>query len=317
MKKRGPFDLSVRPWGLLAAAGYAACAATAIGFLGRFWWFADLFSHFRIQYLGALAVAGLLMSLAKRAVAAVTFSVFAAVNLACIAAAYWAPNVAGPASPSLRVMLANVNSELGDPERVLAAVADIDPDVVALEETDARWMDALSPLRKKYPHVLSAPREDNFGIALFSKRPLESARVAEIGAAGVPTLFASVPLGDSRIELVATHPLPPFGASYSALRNDQLEQLARAIDASKPTVLVGDLNTTPWNHYLRRFLERSGLRDTARFPQVTWPTFFAPLRIPLDHVLASPQVAVTRRTFGPNVGSDHFPVVADVVLRER
>ena len=43
--------LSVRPWGLLTVAGVVASLATVIGFIGRFYWFFDLFSHFRIHYL--------------------------------------------------------------------------------------------------------------------------------------------------------------------------------------------------------------------------------------------------------------------------
>ena len=45
------FQLELRPWGLLTSAGFVASAATIFGFLGRFSWFLDLFSHFRVQYM--------------------------------------------------------------------------------------------------------------------------------------------------------------------------------------------------------------------------------------------------------------------------
>ncbi len=308
----------MRPLGLLAAAGYIACATTALGFLGRFWWFADLFSNFRIQYLVGLAVAGTLMLLARQRKAAAVFFAFAAANFACVAPLYFGGDAATAASPALRLMLLNVNSGSGDPARVREAIAALGPDVVALEEVNGRWMDALEPLLEKYPHVLAEPREDNFGIALFSKLPLERPRVAEIGAAGVPTLIASVRVGNAPLDIVATHPLPPYGADYSALRNEQLERLGEAVDPSLPVVPIGDLNTTPWNYHFRRLLERSGLRDSTRGhgPLLTWPSFFLPMRIPIDHILHSPSVAVLRRGIGPGVGSDHLPVVADVALRE-
>ncbi len=318
MRKRGLLDLNVRPGGLLAAAGYAACAATALGFLGRFWWFADLFSHFRVQYLVGLVVAGALMLLGRQLKTATVFFAFAAANLVCVAPLFFGGEQPVAATPALRLMLANVNSNTGDPSRVLAAIAAIDPDVVALEEITPRWMEALAPLRKNYPHVLAEPREDNFGIVLFSKLPLERPRVAEIGGAGVPTLIASVAAGGAPLDIVATHPLPPYGREYSEMRNEQLERLAEAVDASRPVVLLGDLNTTPWNHYFRRFVERSGLRNGARGHglQFTWPSFFLPARIPIDHVLCSPSVTVLRLAIGPDVGSDHLPVVAEVALRE-
>ncbi len=317
-RERGPLEPSVRPLGLLAAAGYTACAATALGFLGRFWWFADLFSHFRIQYLACLAVAGAIMLFGRQLKTAAVFFAFAAANLACIAPLYFGGGADAATSPALRLMLHNVNSDSCDPARVREAIATLNPDVVALEEVNGRWMEALEPLLEKYPHVLAEPREDNFGIALFSKLPLERPRVAEIGVAGVPTLIASVRVGGAPLDIVATHPLPPYGAEYSALRNEQLERLAEAVDSSRPVVLIGDLNTTPWNHHFRRLLERSGLRDSARGqgPQLTWPSFFLPMRIPIDHILHSPSVTVLRRRIGPDVGSDHLPVVADVALRE-
>ena len=317
-RERVPFDLSVRPLGLLAAAGYTACAATALGFLGRFWWFADLFSHFRIQYLAGLAVAGALMLFAWHLKTAAMFFAFAAANFVCVAPLYFGGEADAAASPALRLMLINVNTDSGDPARVREAIAAVNPDVVALEEVNGRWMEDLAPLRKKYPHVLAEPREDNFGIALFSKLPLEHPRVAEIGTAGVPTLIASVRAGNAPLAIVATHPLPPYGPEYSALRDEQLERLAEAVDASRPVVLLGDLNTTPWNYHFRGLLERSGLRDSARGhgPQLTWPSFFLPMRIPIDHVLHSPSVTVLRRSIGPGVGSDHLPVVADVAPHE-
>ena len=316
-RKRAPFELSVTPLGLLAAAGYTACAATALGFLGRFWWFADLFSHFRIQYLIGLAVAGAVMLFGRQLKTATGFFAFAAANLACVAPLYFGADANGAASPALRLVLLNVNSDSGDPARVREAIAALDPDVVALKEVNGRWMDALEPLLEEYPHVLAEPREDNFGIALFSKLPLVRPRVAEIGAAGVPSLIASVPAGSVLLDIVATHPLPPYGAEYSALRDEQLARLAEAVDPSRPVVLLGDLNTTPWNYHFRRLLERSGLRDSARGrgPLLTWPSFCLPLRVPINHILHSPSVTVLRRSIGPDVGSDHFPVMVDVSLR--
>ena len=58
--------LRVQPWGLLMVAGVIACIATVFGFLGRFSWFLDLFSHFRVQYLLGLGVIGLIFLAARR-----------------------------------------------------------------------------------------------------------------------------------------------------------------------------------------------------------------------------------------------------------
>jgi endonuclease/exonuclease/phosphatase family metal-dependent hydrolase len=37
-------------------------------------------------------------------------------------------------------------------------------------------------------------------------------------------------------------------------------------------------------------------------------------RIPIDHVVVSPEVRVTDRRVGPDVGSDHLPVEATLAI---
>jgi len=37
-------------------------------------------------------------------------------------------------------------------------------------------------------------------------------------------------------------------------------------------------------------------------------------RVAIDHCLVSPEIAIRDRHIGPDVGSDHFPVVLDFAL---
>ena len=48
--------------------------------------------------------------------------------------------------------------------------------------------------------------------------------------------------------------------------------------------------------------------------QPSWNARSLFLRIPIDHIFAPPTATVVRRTIGPNVGSDHFPVEAELIL---
>ena len=83
-----------------------------------------------------------------------------------------------------------------------------------------------------------------------------------------------------------------------------------------PTMLMGDLNTTPWAPTFRDFLDSSGMRDSrGGFGlQVTWPTYLPPLLIPIDHALVSPDISVRHFEVGPSVGSDHYPLLLDFTL---
>lgn len=306
--------LSIHPWGLLSAAGSLVCAATVLGFFGRFSWILDLLSHFRVQYLLGLGGLGLVFLVFRHRRPAAVFLGFAALNLCPILPLYVREK--GPAVPAghtLRAMLLNVNTERGDPERVREVIQAVDPDVVVLEEISSRWVRNLEWLAKTHPHSSTQPREDNFGIGLFSRFPLVQADTVYIGDAGVPSIIARIETGEGPLVVIATHPLPPGGAEYSRWRNEQLEKLPEHIPASVPVLLLGDLNVTPWNHQFRRLLKRSGLKDSAqgRGVQPTWPSDIPLLLIPIDHCLHSPDIFVSGRKTGPDVGSDHYPVIVD------
>ena len=46
----------------------------------------------------------------------------------------------------------------------------------------------------------------------------------------------------------------------------------------------------------------------------SWPAEYCPLGITIDHCLVSPDIEVKQRLVGPDVGSDHLPVIVDLLL---
>ena len=317
-KRPSFFRLSLPSWGLLTAAGVVACSATVFGFLGRFSWFLDLFSHFRVQYLVGLSLLGLVLLLARRRKTAAVFIAFACINLGVVLPLYFGGQPAQLAGTrSLRALLLNVNTRLGDPERVKHVIQEVDPDIVVLEEISFQWVQDLRWLKESHPHSHLQPREDNFGIGLFSKFPLEGSEVVYIGDVEVPSIVATLDTGRGTLGVIATHPLPPGSAANARGRNDQLDKLPDYVQSSAPALLLGDLNVTPWNYHFKRLLKRSGLRDSSRGRgiQPTWPNFSPLLWIPIDHCLHSSDILVTKKEIGPDVGSDHYPVIVDFIIR--
>ena len=198
-----------------------------------------------------------------------------------------------------------------------SVIRQLNPDLMALEEVNERWLSALSVALQAYPHSKAMAREDNFGIALYSKYPLVNSEIRQVGAADIPTIIADVALPDGRITIIATYPLPPGGPESSRLRNDQLAKLPQLItNASLPVLLLGDLNVTPWCVHFKRLLDRTSLLDSSQGRGVlgTWPTFLPILLIPIDHCLHTTGVNLTKKATGPNVGSDHYPLVVDFVM---
>ncbi len=305
--------------GLLTAAGAVACASTVAGFFGAFFWLADLFAHFRVQYLLGLTVLGLLLLPAGRRKIASIFLFFAAVNLALLLPLYFSGQSPPPAQDgsSFRVMLLNVNRTDGDPQRVNKVVRETAPDILVLEEISRQWRSDLAELFRSYPYTLVRPRADNFGIALFSTFPLIKQNIISPGNTALPSILAVVRIQERDVQLIATHPMPPIGPELSRLRNDQLDQLPQYVDSSLPVILLGDLNISPWSPHFSRLLQRTRLRNSMLGfgVQATWPSANPLLRIPLDHVLHSNHIVILNRTVGPNAGSDHLPVIVDCAFR--
>lgn len=310
-------SLSLHLRGLLTAAGFVVCLATLFGFLGRFSWFLDLFSHFRVQYLLGLSIIGTLLLLARSFKWAAVFFVFASINFGFVLPMYLDGHVAESEKDStVRAILINVNTRLGDVECVKQTIQEFDPDIIVLEEINTRWVLDLQWLNDSHPHCCVKPREDNFGIGLFSKHPIAKGEIVYIGDALVPSIVATIFIGVDKLGVIATHPLPPLGAAYSRWRNEQLEKLPDYISSSLPMILLGDLNVTPWNYYFRKLLKRTELIDSSAGLgiQPTWPNYNPLLWIPIDQCLHSRDIIILNKRIGADVGSDHYPVIIDFAI---
>ena len=305
-------------WRLVVVAGLVPGTAGLLGLFSSFHWVADLLSHFRVQYFLCLAGVALLLLVPGRWKTSALFGALAAINLWMIVPLYLG-KTEQPLSSSapIRIVFANVNTRWGDPERVAEVVGRFRPDVLVLEEVSEAWLAELAPVLSEYPSAVSRPREDNFGILLCSRFPFMQSRILSIGEAGVPSAMAEIETPSGRCTVLATHLCPPTGDRYYRWRNSQLAGLPSFVrQASSPVLLLGDLNVTPWSPFFRRLLRETGLKDSSRGrgPQATWPAFFPLLGIPIDQCLHSPSIAILRREVGSPIGSDHFPVILDVVL---
>jgi endonuclease/exonuclease/phosphatase (EEP) superfamily protein YafD len=69
----------------------------------------------------------------------------------------------------LSLLVANVLIENKDSAPLLALVDGVRPDLVLLVETDSWWDRQLEPLKHAFPHVMSHPLENAYGIHLFSR----------------------------------------------------------------------------------------------------------------------------------------------------
>jgi endonuclease/exonuclease/phosphatase (EEP) superfamily protein YafD len=312
------FSFKVRFWGLFHAAGFLAVLGTIAGFLGPLAWWLDLGAHFRVQYVLMFAALMVFYGVARKWKWVGGSAVFFLINLIPVLLLLWPRAEPIPVKgPSYRALLINVNTQAGDPLAVIRTIQDSSPDFMVLEEINDDWMRKLEPALTNYPYRVVEPREDNFGIALLSRRPWEGAQVIYVGDAGVPSVAARVLLEQSPILLLGTHALPPGSAEYSAYRNNQLERLADFVRKIHiPVLLIGDLNVSPWSVHFRKLLKDSGLQNSSqgRGLYASWPTFAWPFLIPIDQGLHSMEIRIVNKQVGPNVGSDHYPIIIDFCM---
>jgi endonuclease/exonuclease/phosphatase (EEP) superfamily protein YafD len=297
-------------------------AGSLAGWAGSWHWLLDLTTHFRWYWL-VLSLGGLIACLRWRRPTAVACLALAAVANTRDLLPYWLPKTAPTSAMVDRedrrvfVISMNVHRVNDDATAAVAYLRDRQPDVVAVLEVDADWATALDGLADLFPHRVIRPRIDNFGIALLSRWPLDDVEIVAFSETGFPSILATVrrPAGDFRI--IATHPYPPFNARCTDQLVTHLDGVASAAAASSlPCLVAGDFNAAPWSRPYRRLVARSGLVDSAlgRGVQATWHAHLPAPRIPIDHVLVPPEATVLRREVGPDIGSDHFPVEAEIVL---
>jgi endonuclease/exonuclease/phosphatase (EEP) superfamily protein YafD len=127
--------------------------------------------------------------------------------------------------------------------------------------------------------------------------------------------------GGGAVDVLGVHLTRPD--SRSAARR-QLAQIAALSEVLAPSVLVaGDFNATPWSG-LRAIDEVMPARRRTR-TMFTWPTparAFTRLRLrapaalaPIDHIYASDDWQVVEVRRGPDIGSDHYPIIATLALQ--
>ena len=215
---------------------------------------------------------------------------------------------------------ANLNLATTDftPLRQWLASADA-PDVVFLQEFTERAQRALdddATLAARYPHRLAVPQPDPFGLAILSSHPLADAQVLQPGTdLDTLRLRATLLWNGQPVHLSALHPMPPISSAFAQARDKALQDEARHLaHAGGLGVMAGDLNTTPWARGLWD-AEQAQMRGAGP-AMPTWPNAWGWLSIlPLDHVLASPGWQLVEAHTGPDLGSDHRPMVVRLVAQ--
>lgn len=296
---------------------------TAMALLGGLHWALDLASPFALP-IGAAAAAGALSALPLRRFRTAALGLFAVgYSLAAVVPVLTAPTEPSGAAGGrrdLRIVHLNVQMDSGAHDAVGSYLASSDADVIALLEVDDGWVRALEPRLAAWPHRHLEPSGDFFGIALYSRFPIRGVSVRTASPGRLPVLTATVIPDDvPPIPFVLLHVYPPMGEAWIEA-NGAVLALASSLDEARDerAVVCGDFNGTPWSRSVLDFLDRTGLRPaTVGHGWLgTWPAWVpgAVLRLPIDHCLVGRSVASREARVGPDLGSDHLPLLVTLGL---
>ncbi|WP_035602234.1 endonuclease/exonuclease/phosphatase family protein [Haloferula sp. BvORR071] len=308
--------LMPKPKPFIARLAVIAGILPIVGWLGGSYWLLDLFNHFQWQYAGALAIAVICLGCWKAWRLALLTALFLAVPLVRLAEPSL-PSLHKPAiGASLRFASFNV---LTANERYADAVSwirETDPDVIFLPEVDEVWAEHLKPLLASHPHAVEHIVEGNFGFACYSKLPILKQEIIPCGEMELPLLKLRLQGPQGEFTFFGAHPVPPATEFWANERDAFLLIIAEQVKAEPgAVVLAGDLNATIWSRAMKP-LFAAGLQGRSVSP--TWERGNPLLATPIDHLLYrgpldKPQSdGLKRRWVGPDLGSDHRPVVAEI-----
>lgn len=276
-------------------------------------WALELAAHWQWVYLLTGALCAVLLVALRRAWWSLLPSVLIGSSFFVLSGTLDRGIEPGTAESVLVVGTANLNFDTTDFSALNGWLLSEDaPDVVFLQEFTDRAQQALQTpeVARRYPHRLEAPQPDQFGLAVLSRHPLaDMQKIEPADMQKTLQLRAVLTLaGGKAVRLSALHPMPPLNAMYAQVRDQALKEEARHLAQSGGLALmVGDFNTTPWARGLfvidSQFRRASGIAGS-------WPNAFGGLSVlPLDHVLASRGWQLLGSRFGPDLGSDHCPVI--------
>lgn len=298
---------------LLAIPAYLLALVSIAAFFGGWSWVLDVLANFRVQYAFALVLMAIFLAAGRWGRSAAIAAVGAIVNLAVIIPLYIGDGKTLPPEEPVRVLSYNLlssNEQFGD---VAAYIRELDPDVVFLHEASRPWEVAMEAADLGYVVTRSRSPELIFGTLVLSR---EADQVTSFGfTVGGPRAVEVIHDG---IAFLGVHPLAPTTAERSALRNAQIEFASDWSNQQQGAhVVVGDFNATPWSYPVRRLLAKTELQNSQNGfgVQASFPVsgnFL--IRVPIDHLFHSPELAVADRVLGPPMGSDHYPLLVDLWL---
>ena len=236
---------------------------------------------------------------------------------------FWRTSHARPSNNSssiVKLISANIYQYNRSYDRFIAYIEQEEPDLFLTMESDQGWEHAMRGLEEKFPNFEKVTLDNTYGMHFYTKLKVLRSSVHYFVADDLPSIEVELETRDGfRFVFFGVHPPPPSPTEEetSKERDGDLLSVAKKIrDYQLPVVVSGDFNNVAWARSSILFKRTSQLID-ARIGRGVLATFHARyrlLRFPLDLFFHSPSIIVDQLNIGPNIGSDHFPIVCSFCI---
>jgi len=240
------------------------------------------------------------------------------------------PREPTPGVAHFKIATYNVHDETATDPATLAAIGQLDAEMIALQEVTAQAEPLIrARYLERYPHMLFHP-SGSAGLGFLSKWPLSDQGLTDPGQGWHPAWHVWVQTPSGLLEALVVHLRAPQGKgvasvrSVAALSDDHRAEIRAFTDkcaGELPVVVLGDFNESPDGAAVQ-YLEDRGYRNALplfRPGQFTWRTgsVGGQFNSAIDHILFDPGMEPLN-AYVLNIGrSDHLPVVAHLELSPR
>jgi endonuclease/exonuclease/phosphatase (EEP) superfamily protein YafD len=225
---------------------------------------------------------------------------------------------------TLRLVTANLWNGSDDVTELAAELERTGADIVVLQEVTPwhlRQFEEAGTLRSLPFEAVNAYR-GHAGLGVWSRFSLSGVDWFTVSGEPQCRAWARLP-GGRRLRIYALHapaPMPGKVGRWREWFTAMAGEAAREVAEHKhPVVMAGDFNATV-DHRAFRALLKAGFCDSALVTRngwrMTWPADrrALPGLFRIDHVLVRPGARVARYRVGRGSGSDHRPLIVDLVL---
>lgn len=292
-----------------------ACLAPIAGFWGSsVHWSFDLASQFLLPSVIVACAVAIIAGFARWAgigASALAIAVVASVN-----AGPWTTRSVTPESAGAKfsVLLLNVGYRNQNIADVGALIQSTKADLVVLLEVTPRIRQGLKDVITTYPHHVDCPEGVPCGFVVLSRSSL---LLQDMKSPGYSRMVLNARLSGCDMKLVLAHLTRPYPFNSTTAQSEQAIAIGNEVASWQGAKLVmGDFNAAPWGQITQTIASRGKL-SILTGPGGTWPTYLPKqMRIPVDHMLASPGLRFVKREVLERVGSDHAPVFAEVAVTD-